>query len=118
MSFYPLVSSGAAIYLKASNILYASYYIKIDVIMTNHKCLLLRLNSNLMYTYNMIENLAYMIMGFAATYLSLEVAWHFTACRLKEDISEKKIMKSCIFNENGLDDIIITSSRSRSCIVI
>jgi hypothetical protein len=33
----------------------------------------------------MIENLTYVIMGFAATYLSLEAAWHhFTACRIKE----------------------------------
>jgi hypothetical protein len=49
----------------------------------------------------MIENLAYVIMGFAATYLSLEVAWHFTACRLKEDIREgkKSITKSCMFKE-------------------
>jgi hypothetical protein len=48
----------------------------------------------------MIENIAYAIIGFAATYLSLEVAWHFTACRLKEDISEeKKIMKPCMFKE-------------------
>ena len=47
----------------------------------------------------MIENLAYVIMGFAATYLSLEAAWHFTACRLKEDISEKKIIEPCIFKE-------------------
>jgi len=48
----------------------------------------------------MIENLAYLIMGFAATYLSLEVAWHFTACRLKEDGSDKKhIMKPCVFRQ-------------------
>jgi ferredoxin-thioredoxin reductase catalytic subunit len=49
----------------------------------------------------MIENLAYVVMGFAATYLSLEVAWHFTACRLKDDSSEKKreIMKPCMFKE-------------------
>ena len=46
----------------------------------------------------MIENLAYVIMGFAATYLSLEVAWHFTACRLK-DGSNKKIIKPCMFKE-------------------
>ena len=73
-----------------------------DVIMINHTRVILRLNSNLIYsTYNMIENLAYVIIGFAATYLSLEVAWHFTACRLKENISEeeKKIMKSCMFKE-------------------
>ena len=66
--------------------------------MTYHRWILLRLNSNLIYnTYNMIENLAYLIMGFAATYLSLEVAWHFTACRLKEDGSdEKNMMKHCV----------------------
>lgn len=65
----------------------------------------------------MIENLAYLIMGFAATYLSLEVAWHFTACRLKEDGSDKKnMMTLCVqTNENGLDG---TSSKSTSCILI
>ena len=43
----------------------------------------------------MIENLLYVIAGFAATYLSLEVAWHFTACRIK--VKDK--VKPCIFNE-------------------
>jgi hypothetical protein len=49
----------------------------------------------------MIENLVYVVMGFALTYLSLEVAWHFTACRLKVDGSsdKKKMMKSCMFKE-------------------
>jgi hypothetical protein len=42
----------------------------------------------------MIENLAYVIIGFAATYLSLELAWHFTACRIKD----KKI-RPCMFKE-------------------
>jgi len=46
----------------------------------------------------MIESLAYVIMGFAVTYLSLELAWHFTACRLK-DGSNKKIIKPCMFKE-------------------
>ena len=46
----------------------------------------------------MIENLAYVIMGFVVTYLSLELAWHFTACRLK-DGSNKKIIKPCMFKE-------------------
>ena len=58
----------------------------------------------------MIENLAYVIMGFAATYLSLEAAWHhFTACRLKEDNSsgKKKIIKSCIFKEMKM--VLMTS---------
>ena len=69
--------------------------------MTYHRWILLRLNSNLIYsTHNMIENLAYLIMEFVATYLSLEVAWHFTACRLKEDGSDKKhMMKPCVFRQ-------------------
>jgi hypothetical protein len=33
----------------------------------------------------MIENLLYVIVGFAVTYLSLEVAWHFTGCKIKHD---------------------------------
>ena len=51
----------------------------------------------------MIENLAYVVMGFALTYLSLEAAWHFTACRLKVDGSSdkkmEKMMKPCMFKE-------------------
>ena len=43
----------------------------------------------------MIENLAYLITGFGVTYLSLEVAWHFTACRLKDDSK----IKPCMFKE-------------------
>ena len=81
--------------------------------MINHTRVILRLNSNLIYsTYNMIENLAYVIIGFAATYLSLEVAWHFTACRLKENISKekKKIMKSCMFKEMKM--VLMTSPQA------
>jgi hypothetical protein len=44
----------------------------------------------------MIEDLVYVIAGFAVTYLSLEVAWHFTACRIK-DIDNK--IKPCMFKE-------------------
>jgi hypothetical protein len=44
----------------------------------------------------MIENnLLYLIAGFVSTYLSLEVAWHNTVCRIKED---KKI-RPCVFKE-------------------
>jgi hypothetical protein len=42
----------------------------------------------------MIENILYVVMGFVVTYLSLELAWHFTACGIKD----KKI-KPCIFKE-------------------
>jgi len=43
----------------------------------------------------MIENLLYVIAGFAVTYLSLEVAWHFTACRIKHNSK----IKPCMFKE-------------------
>jgi hypothetical protein len=43
----------------------------------------------------MIENLLYVIAGFAVTYLSLEIAWHFTACKIKNGSK----IKSCIFKE-------------------
>jgi hypothetical protein len=55
----------------------------------------------------MIENLAYVIMGFAATYLSLEVAWHFTACRLKD--GDK--IKPCMFKE--IKTVLMTSQASQ-----
>ncbi|MGA9172233.1 MAG: hypothetical protein WBZ20_19005 [Nitrososphaeraceae archaeon] len=42
----------------------------------------------------MIENFLYVLMGFVITYLSLEVAWHFTACGIKD----KKI-RPCMFKE-------------------
>ena len=48
----------------------------------------------------MIENLLYVIVGFVATYLSLEVAWHYTACRIKD-----KRMKPCFFK--GVKTIIV-----------
>ena len=44
----------------------------------------------------MIENLLYVIIGFVATYLSLEVAWHFTACKIKDNSSK---IKPCVFKE-------------------
>jgi hypothetical protein len=43
----------------------------------------------------MIENLLYVIVGFAVTYLSLEVAWHFTACKIKKSSG----IRPCIFKE-------------------
>jgi hypothetical protein len=61
----------------------------------------------------MIENIACVIIGFAATYLSLEVAWHFTACRLKDDVCGKKknkIMKSCVFKEMKM--VLMTSPQA------
>jgi hypothetical protein len=41
-----------------------------------------------------IESLLYVVIGFVVTYLSLELAWHFSACRIKD----KKI-RPCMFKE-------------------
>lgn len=38
-----------------------------------------------------IVGLAYVAIGFVLTYLSLEVAWHFTACKIKT--TSEKLMK-------------------------
>ena len=43
----------------------------------------------------MIENVLYVIAGFTVTYVCLEIAWHFTVCKIK---NESKI-KPCIFKE-------------------
>jgi hypothetical protein len=46
----------------------------------------------------MIENLLYVVMGFVITYLSLELAWHCTACGIKD----KKITLHVQGNKNNL----------------
>ena len=43
----------------------------------------------------MIENLLYVIAGFAVTYLSLELAWHFSTCKIKDNDK----IKPCVFKE-------------------
>lgn len=44
-----------------------------------------------------ILGLAYVATGFILTYLSLEVAWHFTACKIK--IRSEKLIKPCLFKQ-------------------
>jgi hypothetical protein len=44
--------------------------------------------------------LAYLGIGFILTYLSLEIAWHFTACRIKT--SDAKMIKPCLFKQTKL----------------
>lgn len=44
-----------------------------------------------------IVGLAYLAIGFVLTYLSLEVAWHFTACKVK--ITSEKLIKPCLFKQ-------------------
>ena len=54
----------------------------------------------------MIENLLYVLMGFVITYLSLELAWHFTACKIKD----KKI-RPCMFKE--IKTILVAAPQAR-----
>ena len=54
----------------------------------------------------MLENISlamYFIIGYAITYLSLEIAWHFTACRLSD-----KTIKPCLFKQVKL---VMTAER-------
>ncbi len=44
-----------------------------------------------------IAGLIYLAIGFVLTYLSLEVAWHFTACRIK--VSNEKMIKPCLVKQ-------------------
>ena len=55
----------------------------------------------------MIESFLYVIAGFAVTFLSLEIAWHFTACRIK---GNDKI-KPCIFKE--IKTVLIAPPQTR-----
>lgn len=42
-----------------------------------------------------IENVLYIAVGFTLTYLFLELAWHFTACKIKGGTT----LKPCLFKE-------------------
>ncbi len=54
----------------------------------------------------MIENILYVVIGFVVTYISLELAWHFTACGIKDE----KI-RPCMFKE--IKTVMISQSASR-----
>jgi hypothetical protein len=45
----------------------------------------------------MLENIAYVAVGFASTFLALEAAWHFTACKVKD-----MTIKPCLYKLIGL----------------
>jgi hypothetical protein len=40
----------------------------------------------------MFESIAYIALGFASAFLSLEVGWHFTACKYKS-------LKPCFYKQ-------------------
>jgi hypothetical protein len=52
-----------------------------------------------------IESLLYVVIGFVVTYMSLELAWHFSACRIKD----KKI-RPCMFKE--IKTVLTVSQKS------
>jgi hypothetical protein len=57
----------------------------------------------------MIENILYvsdLVIGFVVTYLSLELAWHFTACRIKD-----KKLRPCMSKE--IKTVLMVSQTSR-----
>lgn len=49
-----------------------------------------------------IVGLTYLAIGFVLTYLSLEVAWHFTACKTNENS-----IKPCLFKQVKLVAVAI-----------
>jgi len=52
-----------------------------------------------------LELVAYSLLGFGAAYLALEMAWHFTACRIQGG----KLLKPCVFKQVKM--AMISSSR-------
>jgi hypothetical protein len=55
----------------------------------------------------MIENLLYAIVGFTVIYLSLELAWHFTACKIKHNTG----IEPFIFKE--IKTVLMTPPQTR-----
>lgn len=50
---------------------------------------------------------AYSLLGFGAAYMALEVAWHFTACRIQGGT----LLKPCVFKQVKM--AMVSSSRRK-----
>jgi mannose/fructose/N-acetylgalactosamine-specific phosphotransferase system component IIC len=48
---------------------------------------------------NMIESIAYIAIGFATAFFSLEAVWHLTACRIQD-----RTIKPCFYKQIRLVD--------------
>ncbi len=48
-----------------------------------------------MISISMFESIAYIGLGFVTAFLSLEVGWHFTACKYKS-------LKPCFYKQIGI----------------
>jgi hypothetical protein len=55
-----------------------------------------------------LVSLTYLAVGFMLTYLSLEVAWHFTACKIK--VANENV-KPCLFKQVKLVALATTHRR-------
>jgi hypothetical protein len=58
-----------------------------------------------------IVGLTYAAIGFVLTYLSLEAAWHFTACKIK--IANENIIKPCLFKQVKMVAVATTRHKHR-----
>jgi hypothetical protein len=45
----------------------------------------------------MLETIAYIGVGFGTVFLALEAAWHFTACKIKDNS-----IKPCLYKQIGI----------------
>jgi hypothetical protein len=45
----------------------------------------------------MLENIVYVGLGFATVFLAREAAWHFTACKVKDNA-----IKPCLYKQIGI----------------
>lgn len=58
----------------------------------------------LLYIENVLENVnlvIYSVIGFVISYLSLEVIWHITACRMSDETIKPclfKVVKTIVLN--------------------
>jgi hypothetical protein len=52
-----------------------------------------------------LQLVAYSLLGFGTAYLALEMAWHFTACRIEGGT----LLKPCIFKQVKM--AMVSSSR-------
>lgn len=52
-------------------------------------------------TLEMLENIAYFGIGFVTSFLALEAAWHFTACKVHD-----KSIKPCMYKQVKLAGIM------------
>ncbi len=56
---------------------------------------LIMMNKLMLVMSETLQLVAYSLLGFGAAYLALEMAWHFTACRIQGGT----VLKPCLFKQ-------------------